>query len=236
MKHHKIFGLLLIILVISTISFPYNIKAQKEDMFKAKVDDLVLKHHFDGIQYKEANALGSNAIPYLLEMLNDPNIKEFWVNIIVTLGFIENSTALNPLISFLENSYGEVDSYKFRALLGVPFAIGCIASNGDSKAHNYLVDKMHTPENTLVRWSFRGKNINRLLAEKSIIGLAISGQARARKELLSLKDQIEQGFRSAEQTFLLEHVKNGLNLMDRIKVEGRSKIFKPKYKSLQRKK
>ena len=216
---------ILMILITFLILFSHSIYAQTGDDLKAKIDGLVLKHYFDGIQYTEANALGPNAVPYLLELLNNPNIKEYWVNIIVTLGFIESSTALNPLISFLENSRGEVDISNYRALMSVPFAIGCIASNGDPKAFNYLIGKVYTP--SPVRWSFRGKNINRILAEKSIRGLAISGQARARAEILKLKGEIERKKGPTEREVLIKSIKNGLDIMDRIKNKGRSTIFNP---------
>lgn len=216
---------ILMILIISLILFPHNIDAQTGEVLKAKVDGLVLKHYFDGIQYTEANALGPNAVPYLLEMLNDTNIKEYWVNIIVTIGFIESSVALEHLIYFLENTKGEVDDYTFRALLSVPFAIGSIASNGDPNALNYLVGRVYTPRQ--VRWRFRGKKINELLAKESIIGLAISGQAKAKTELLRLKEEIERKKWPPEREILIESVMNGLNTMDRIKNEGRSRIFNP---------
>lgn len=216
---------ILVILFVCLIFSPLNITAQIDDALKTKVDDLVHKHYINGIPYAQANSLGPDAVPYLLELLNNPDEKEFWVNIIVTLGHIESSTAREPLISFLENARGEVDVNTFKALLSVPFAIGCIASNGDPKALNYLIGKVYTPENNAVGWSFKESKINRHIAKASVSSLAVSGQSRAKAELLKLKDRIERKMASPEQELFIENIKDGLKTMNRIKNNDRSKIF-----------
>ena len=92
-----------VVLMAILVLIPLSISAQTDEL-KTRVDDLVFKHYVDGIQYVEANALGDGAVPYLVELLDNTDVKEYWVNIIVTLGFIESSSALNPLVSFLEEN------------------------------------------------------------------------------------------------------------------------------------
>lgn len=207
--------------------------AISDESLKTEVENLVHKHYINGIPYVEAHNLGPEAVPYLVEMLQDPNEKEFWVNIIVTLGFIESTQAFDPLIAFLENAEGEVDIHTFRALLSVPFAIGCLGSTGDSEALNYLIGKINPPVQESIKWDFRGKNIRLLLSQRAIIGLAVSGRLEAKKVLLDLKRQIvdneevtqQAGSSSKEREALSPYIKEGLHIMERIEQEGRSHIF-----------
>lgn len=219
--------LITIIMLISAIFIcPLSVNAQGKNTTITKINSLVLKHYINGIQYVDANALGADAVPYLLEMLSNPNLKEYWVNIIVTLGFIESSTAFDHLKSFLENTQGEVDDHTFRALLSVPFAIGCIASNGDDRALRFLIDKLNAPSNVQLPWRYKGKKVDQLLAEQSVIGLAISGRPEARAELLKMKKQIESDL--PDRKFLISTIGDGLKIMDRIQTQGRRYIFNPR--------
>jgi hypothetical protein len=220
-------ALLSLFVIAASICLPLRANTQTDDPVKAKVDELVRKHYMDGIQYVQANALGSEAVPYLVEMLNNPADKQFWVNIIVTLGFIEKSSSLDPLISFLQNAEGEVDGFTFRALLSVPFAVGCIASNGDSRALDFLTEMAHTPPTATRRWSFGSQRIDHLLAEQSVTGLAVSGRAEAREELLKLKNDLKNRKGLPDQESLMESIDDGLGTMDRIVNEGRARIFNP---------
>jgi len=222
-KVTKFFVLAFAILVV----FPLCIHAQTDDDLKTQVDDLVFKHYFEGIQYVDANALGPDAIQYLVELLNNPDKKEFWVNIIATLGFIEDSTALYPLTSFLENAQGEVDYFTYRALMSVPFAIGCIGSNGDSMALDYLVDIVDDPKGPSYKWSYKNKNLHRNLTEYAIMGLIVSGHPRAEAKLKKIKDQIDKNNGPPEHKVFKEHVNNGIKDMGRFKGKGRSQIFNP---------
>lgn len=213
------------------ISFMFNFPANAlaADPLEKQVNDLVHKHYMEGIQYTQAKALGPVAVPYLVKLLNTPAEKEFWVNIIVTLGFIEDSSATDALISFLDNAQGEVDAFTFRALLSVPFAIGSIASTGDSNTLSYLVNKAAASTTGSARWSFKGQNIDNLIAEQAVVGLAVSGLPQAKSKLLEIKNRIQtekaQGISS--QNFLIESINDGLGTMDRIKAQGRKNAFNP---------
>lgn len=218
--------ILIFLFITIAMTFPISAVADTEDEpMRPKIESFVLKHYFDGIQYKEAKALGPLAIPYLIELLNKKEVKEYWVNIIVTIGFIESSTGLDAIISFLEQAKGEVDIHTFRALLSVPFSIGCISSNGDTKAFEYLVGRIHTPEKFPADWSFRGKKTGLLIASQSITGLAVSGSPAAKAELLKLQTNIESNNAPKDHHYYMENLLNGLDTMARIEKEGRGQIF-----------
>ena len=163
---------------------------------------IVQRHYYDGLPYAPVHELGEEAVPYLLSLMGDSEARQYWVNAIVALGFIESSEALRPLISFLESAQGEVDGHTFRALLSIPFAIGCIASNGDDEALQYLMDRTSWDGNRDLSWTFRGKDIGLLMAEKSAIGLAISGRTDAGDHLRDLSESVTQSDMRQRERFL----------------------------------
>jgi hypothetical protein len=225
MKKPMVIMLLLIGCVVLSSG---DVFSQDGDAESSNVRDFVRKHYIHGIKYEAAKAFGPTAIPYLVEMLNDNKEKEFWVNIIVTLGFIEDSSALDALIAYLENLRGKVDAYTFRALLSVPFAIGCIASNGDAEAIRYLIDIVEAPAESPLEWSFQNQDCRRLLVERATIGLAVSGRAEARIKLLEIEDQLHAEGETSTRRFLIGHIREGIHVMDRIVSEGRASIFNPR--------
>ena len=213
------------LLIVSLFLFPIKTYPQPDDLVKAKADNLIHQHYFKGIPYFEAHSLGHDAVPYLLSLLQNSNEKEFWVNIIVTLGFIESNEAFDPLVLFLEETEGEVDVQTFKALLSIPFAIGCIASSSDSEALNYLISIASFPVGGTFRWSFKGQNIDLLLSQEALTGLAVSGRPEAKKFLLDFKQETESNTKKNE--VFVDTVNQGLEIMNRIEREGRSHIFNP---------
>jgi hypothetical protein len=193
---------------------------------RAEIESLIYKHSVDGIDYSRAKALGSEAIPFLVEKLNDPDKKEFWVNIIVSLGFIEDPEALPGLIEFLESAHGEVDIYTFRALLSVPFAIGCISSSGDRQAYTYLAEWIDLPQSQTVNWSFHNKNIHDLLSQQAIMGMAVSGLPEAKKKLADLRNQpATKSFSPAVLQARINTLNTASSIMSRMEQTGRAGIF-----------
>jgi hypothetical protein len=219
----KSFVSLVCALLLMTAFFPAAGLAQSEADIKASVEDLVGKHYHDGIPYEAAHALGHKALPHLFELLGDPNRKIFWVNIIVTIGFIEDASAVEPLVAFLENTQGEVDSFTFRALLAVPFALGCIAGGGDAGALQYLAGSVQAPPN--IRWRFRSKPVDELIVEQSVMGLGASGRPEARELLLDLKTGIERKTHPQAHALRGGNVDQALAIMDSIATKGRSAAF-----------
>lgn len=201
---------------------------QTDPEIKLKVDDLVGKHYMDGVPYASANALGSQSLPYLFELLEDQSQKPYWVNIIVTIGFIEDSSAILPLLTFLETPVDEVDSFSFRALLSIPYALGCIASNGSTQALDFLGEKAENPDQSPLRWTFRGKPIDQIISEQSVMALAVSGRPEARQVLENLQTiSVKSGDKTSNAFRKGVSVNQGLVLMDRIKTNGRARVLNP---------
>jgi hypothetical protein len=216
--------------IFGLISFlcPTGSVSQSDVDIETSVDNLVGRHYMDGIPYDAAHMLEPEALPYLFELLGDPNKKPFWVNIIVTIGFMENPSAVESLVAFLENARGEVDSFTFRALLSVPYALGCIAVNGDGRALQYLSGNLNTPLDQAARWSHRGKPVAKLIAEQSVMGLAVSGRPEARSLLLDLEAKMAQETGSEAYALGGDIINQAYAIMNRIATEGRAAVFNPK--------
>lgn len=203
--------------------------AQNNGDIKLRVDDLVRKHYMEGVPYAVAHDLGPAALPYLFDLLGKNEEKQFWVNIVVTIGFIENDSAVDSLIAFLEQTAEEVDSFTFRAKLSVPYALGCIASGGNPKALRFLADKTNTPKGQAIGWSYKNKPIADLIAERSIMGLAVSGRSEARQILEELKTSESRETDVKSRTATSAHINQGIRIMDQIKTRGRVAILNPQH-------
>jgi hypothetical protein len=183
--------------------------------------------YIDGVPYVEARDLGPEAVPYLLEIIDDETQRKHWVNAVVTIGFVASSEALAPLIEKLESAEGELDVTAFRGIASIPFTIGCIASNGDQQALDYL--KAHlAPESWAgIKWTFRGERIPDLLVRQTIIGVAVSGHAQSAAILLDVRTraQSEPSIPAEIARQQLELVDSALDTVTRLKVEGREGYF-----------
>ncbi len=211
------------------IACPAGSLAQSQDEIQWRVHDLVFKHYMDGIPYAEAHALGSEALPYLLELLENPEVKIYWTNIIVTIGFIEDPSAVDPLIDFLERAEGEVDGASFRALLSVPYALGCIAAGGGDRSIAFLADTIAGSGTSTIRWHFRGKPVNDLVAKYAVMGLGVSGRPEARQLLQTLHLEAVKKGEQEPRRFLTDTVPQALALMERLESRGRAAVLNPKW-------
>jgi hypothetical protein len=222
-NYAKIFSLILIL--ATNIDY---MQSQIDYSVENDINAFVHKFYYEGIPYSKANAFGPSVIPELTILLNDTSEKEYWVNIIVTLGFIEHSDAFKPLLNFFDNFKGEVDVFTFKALISIPFAIGCIAGSGDIEAYNFLLNKIKFSSDVMYSWSFNNHNINQIISQKAILALAVSGLNEAQIDLSNLKTLLERGQSSSISEIYLPFIDEGFKIINRINLEGRSSIFNPK--------
>jgi len=210
----------LIVVAVALVAVTGPALAETPPPLAAAVDHLVLRHHIHGILYADAHALGPEAIPRLLEILGDPGLEPFWVNTVVTLGFVESSLAREELLSFLLEERGEVEGHAFRALAAVPFALGCIASSGDREALAAL--EAMVDGTRVYPWSYRTTDVVRLLAQKAVVGLAVSGRVDAVAVLDRLEQDLATGDAPAD---LRPHLETGRSLLSTLAREGRAAMF-----------
>ncbi len=158
------------------------------------VRDFVRQHFFHGTPYEQATTYGTEAIPVLLEMLKDPKEMEWWPNIVATLGMIGDESVVDPLIEFLENNgNGPLERSHYSAKSVVPLALGyAVNRSGSSKALDYLIaatDPQFWSSKKVGRSEFQASMAQRNddLTTKVTLGLALTGNSKARETLQNMK-------------------------------------------------
>lgn len=213
-------GMLLISLTACTYS--YTQTSQKLD-----IKSFVTRLYIHGLPYDEAKAYGKQAVPELLLLLKDPSLEEYWPNIVLALGFIGDESATKPLISFMENSRGEISIHKFRAILRVFQSLGHISQSGNKESLNLL--KSYTDINTWktrnLRYAYaqyRDEALSEVLARQAIVGLGISGKAEANQQLKKIRQN-----KNTRKDWS-DNLDEAINLNERVKTQGPQKVFSTK--------
>jgi hypothetical protein len=137
-----------------------------------------------GLPYVDAHAYGTDAVPSLVAMLTDRSLEPHWAKIVVTLGFIEDASAVQPLMDFVKQQTGPISSDAFRAILSVLPAVGQIAYRGDPTAlqivmafvdpgayRSYGIDFVYS--------RYHGDAIGEILGRADIMALGVSGRPEA---------------------------------------------------------
>jgi hypothetical protein len=117
-------------------------------------------------------------------MLNDPSLEGHWAKIVVTLGFIEDASAVQPLMDFMKRQAGPISSDAFRAILSVLPAVGQIAYRGDPTALQIItafVDPgaYRTYGIDFVYSRYHDDAIGEVLRRADIMALGVSGRPEA---------------------------------------------------------
>lgn len=195
---------------------------------KEPVREFVTKLYFHGIPYEEARSYGKAAIPELVAVLKDPGLEKYWPNVVITLGFIGDPSAVKPLLNFVQESKGEISLNRFRAILRVFQALGHIAQSGDNTSLNTLLNytsaahwKAKNMQFTYNQYS--GEAMGEVLARQAIVGLGISGSAKALEKIAELKASKET--RKDWQDNLTE----AATMNVKVKTMGARKVFGNKH-------
>jgi hypothetical protein len=97
------------------------------------VREFVRRMYLHGIPYEVASKLPRDAVPTLLELLNNPEEKDYWTNIVTTLGFIGDERAVKPLVEFVSENNGEIGPQEFRAKEGALIHLGDLINKTQNK-------------------------------------------------------------------------------------------------------
>ncbi len=193
--------------------------------FKEHVYKFISHPYFNGISLKMARQLTASAIPRLWKVVENQEDRQWWVNAVVTIGFIGDESDFKKLVDKLEVDYGELDGDTYKMLKSIPFAIGCIAGNGHKVALAYLKSHLRPESWDFVRGTYQGKDLGAKLAQRAVIGLAISGQPEAREILVELQKEVasDEDFRGREE--MLQKISDGFGDIDVISEKGREGYF-----------
>jgi hypothetical protein len=153
--------------------------------------------YFEGLPIEQGFRFGTDSVPLLLDMLQDPLEEPHWGNIVVLLGIIGDPRAVDSLIRFLEQPVtGELSRAHYKAKTAVLPALGLLLNRQptDQKALAYLQDSLDPSfwGKRQLRWTLTppqgGGNARDLkLTKMAIMGLGLSGHPNALPALQSLQ-------------------------------------------------
>src|SRR5215471_10381125 len=119
--------------LLSVLIVVANVRARAQEP-PVDLRTFVTSTYSHGLPYVDAHAYGVAAVPSLVAMLDDRSLEPHWAKIVVTLGFIEDPSAVQPLMDFMKRQTGAITADAFRAILSVLPAVGQIAYRGDPTA------------------------------------------------------------------------------------------------------
>lgn len=185
--------------------------------------EMVQRIHIHGVPYESARALGPAAVPELLALMGDPEFDRFRTNIVTTLGFIGDPSAVAPLIEFVREPRGEVSVHTFRAVLVTFQALGHLAQSGDARALEFLIawsNEAHwrSTDLSFSYRAYRDERLGEVLGRMSIQGLGISGRPEAYRALRDLA-------RGDLRVDWHDNVGEAMELNGRVAVEGARAVF-----------
>src|SRR5262245_42094609 len=157
-------------------------------------------------------------------MLNDRSLEADWAKIVVTLGFIEDASAVQPLMQFMKGQTGPISSDAFRAILSVLPAVGQIAYRGDGTALQIILDFVDPGAYRSYGIDFGYSRyhdyaICEVLGRANIMALGVSGRPEA---LASLKQMLgDPALRPAWKS----EVNNAIDLNVKMNALGPAIVF-----------
>lgn len=157
----------------------------------ASLRAFVTSWYVHGMPWAQARAYGTEAVPELIQMLNDSAMEPHWAKVVYVLGCIGDGSAKQPLIEFMQQQKGEVSADAFRGVLGVPCAMGQIAQH-DNQSLDLLMnlatrtDQGQSLGLTLSYGRYHGDALGEVLGRMALQGLGASGRPEALTVLQNL--------------------------------------------------
>jgi HEAT repeat protein len=193
------------------------------DERRTDVKTLLTRLYVHGIPYAEAKAVGAQAIPELVSMLEDPAMEEHWTKVVWVLGCIGDPSATGPLVDFLKRQKGEVSADAFRAALAVLPALGHLVRAGDAGALEMLTSYTQPEARREAGLSFsygryQGSSLAEVLGRTAIQGLGIAGTP----ETLAVLESMDRSDLRADWQ---DNVREAVALNVRVRRMGPARAF-----------
>lgn len=121
---------------------------------------------------------GTNAMPELTRLADDPTIRPYLANLMFAIGAVGGSEGTDFLLRFLLSRFdGVIERQELAGMYSIPVALGYRARQGDEKALEFLLAH-HTPDqwrSTRLRWWGRekqGELLENILTHWTLLALA----------------------------------------------------------------
>ncbi len=161
------------------------------------LESFVTGGFYHGLPRAQAESYGPEAVPELLEILNDPSQQEHWDQVVDMLSIVGDARATPALQAFFEDRFeGAIAIDAYQALVQVPRAMGEIAQRGDRQAQAWL-ERGLMPEdwaNRSIGWAVPALNDadRRVLFSKlNISGLSRVGNQSSLTKLREVRQSID---------------------------------------------
>ena len=198
------------------------------------VDTFVRQTFVHGVPYATASQYGPEAVPKLLAMLNDPQEKDHWATIGITLGMIGDARSVDALIAFVEEGGDSRPSpTHYRAKTSVLMALGyLINKSGSQKAIDYLTSYIKPsgagerpmPGRGAFQPSLEAGDAQ--LSTMAILGLGLSGHPTAKEALHSLQRPAATASAARFQAQVSDVVHEALKMHETVAREGLTNYYR----------
>lgn len=184
------------------------------------VEKFLQKRFVEGVPLIEARALGNRAVPALVSLLDVVGREDDHKHVVTALGVVGGASARHALISYVENTSGEIRLDRFEALLNIPIALGRLASRGNTGALTYLLSHSEPDDWKTIGWkSGAAAGLEELYMARAVVnGLGISGRSEALEELLRIRDRDDRLQECVEENIILNRLvaKQGLEPIEQM--------------------
>jgi len=201
--------------------------AQAPEISAPEIERRVRAVYIEGFPYTLGRGLSRDAVERLAGMLESPDERPYWSNIVLALGTSESSRALVALEAFADAApTGEVEADVYQARAALPFAFGHLARRHDAAL--VRLGNRATEERD-PQWSFqslRGAALGDVLRRAAITGLGVSGRDEADAILRELEERENAAGRGASEW--ARHLATTRVLRTRVKREGPAAVFSPR--------
>lgn len=180
-----------LLLAIATVLTTIPAQAQRA------VEKFVRQTFIHGVPYNEASRFGSEDIPILLSMLENPNEEPYWVNIVAVLGNIGGEAAATSLISFIEDGpKGALSHFSYKAKSGAIMSLGYVVNKAkDRRALEYLKEGLEMETWVKRRLPWRAVHFSSpaeqraQLVKLSLMGLGLAGTVESAAAINAFKQK-----------------------------------------------
>jgi HEAT repeat protein len=189
-----------------------------------RVHDFVIPTYAEGVPYEKARALGPQAEPILLNLLDRQDLTASRSNIVVTLGILGSPAAVQRIITVLETGVGALAPDEVQTRMDAVVALGYAANVAtDATALNYLLSGADVAYwgPPRIKWMLPdGGSAASRLRTRAISALGLSGKSAALQMLQKLQTTGggRGGQTASEQALIAESIetnqyiaKNGLS-------------------------
>lgn len=163
-----------------------------QDELRRLVREIVTTRYQHGIPRSVTRRLGSEALPFLAELLRDANEKRSWANVVIAIGSVGDTAYFDTLTAFVKTRFrGTIDTPTLLAIHIAQSNLGPMATLS-GRALEYLVESLNPNAWMNLPWVVTGKSpelVRDLMVTSTITSLSYTDSEAVRDVLESTVPQ-----------------------------------------------